>query len=311
MSNNLIILFLLFSIFICLIQGNYEKSEYGNGYSNEYEPKYGQGRRIIDDYVCDLDASVLVVTSSDNVGKKGLNGYNNNNKEENNYQKYPSSNGYEEIKRTKRSENEYNNNKYGQQQHSIKSYKVAKAHRLRCSIIASGSDEDCKKCCHMAARKDRSISKDSILGFIVDYDEINISEYTKGYNNNNNNNGYLQTPYRSKRDTSNSYTPTPNTEEYKKEEEEYKQSVTESYASPPSINYQNYYNNYPIPKNPRCVCCSPRVYSVHKNNEEYYDNNNYGKKKLKGYYGSEEYLNKQYNNNEEYKEGENKNEGYK
>lgn len=95
-------------------------------------------------------------------------------------------------------------NGYGKKKSYKKSsYSVAKAHRLiknyilsnnfksfssrlRCSAIAVNSDEDCRKCCHMAgktlmfysyklfplARKERSISKDSIIGFILDYDEV-------------------------------------------------------------------------------------------------------------------------------------------
>jgi len=62
------------------------------------------------------------------------------------------------------------------------SYSAAKAHRLRCSAIAVGSDEDCQNCCQMAARKDRSVGKRSIVGFLVDYDEIRYSAANGYYN---------------------------------------------------------------------------------------------------------------------------------
>lgn len=273
----LIILFFSFSSLISQIKGNYGQ-EYEDNYG--YEVKFGQGRRIVDDYICDLDASVLVVTSSDNAYKKAST-YAEGSTDNYEYakQSYPA--GYEEAKRTKRSEAEYAGQQYknyGEYGNSFNKYKVAKAHRLRCSIIASGSDDDCRKCCHMAARKERSIAKDSIFGFVVDYDEVNLSQYTAEASS------YLHTPYRSKRDAvpATAYTPAPT--DYKKEEE-YKQPAA-SYASPsaysPATNYQNYYNYEKTPNNPRCVCCSPRVYSVQKTN---YDNN-YGKKIS---YGPEKY----------------------
>ena len=106
-----------------------------------------------------------------------------------------------------------------------------------------------------SARKERSIAKDTIFGFVVDYDEVNPSQYNPPAA------GYLHKPpviffekifknkkkifqYRSKRDAASSTdynTPAP--PEYKKEEE-YKQPASE-YASPgysPATNYQNYYN---------------------------------------------------------------------
>uniref|UniRef100_A0A915LGK3 Uncharacterized protein n=1 Tax=Meloidogyne javanica TaxID=6303 RepID=A0A915LGK3_MELJA len=264
----------------------YEKQNiYDDSYSNNYQVKYGQGRRIIDDYICDLDASVLVVTSDNGYKKAGY---------EAKQPSYPA--GYEKIKRAKRSEyadQEYK--KYGEYGHSsYNKYKVAKAHRLRCSIIASGSDEDCRKCCHMAARKERSIAKDTIFGFVVDYDEVNPTQYTPPAAS------YLhKPPYRSKRDAASStdyYTTAP--PEYKKEEE-YKQPASE-YASPgysPATNYQNYYNYEKTPTNPRCVCCSPRVYSVHRDygkkksyGSEYKKGGEYGGEYKKGgEYGNEEY----------------------
>jgi hypothetical protein len=235
----ILIFFILFNL-IFKINGNYEqpKNEYENdeNYSNGYEIKFGQGRRIIDDYICDLDASVLVVTNSDNSYKKSS-GY----AQEEGYEKQPSyAPGYEKVKRTKRSE-------YGEQKkykNYGNTYKVSKAHRLRCSIIASGSDDDCRKCCHMAARKERSIAKDSIFGFIVDYDELNLSYYAAAAS------GYLQTPSRSKRDIpspSPAYTPPPPNTDYKPASE-YKQPAAAAApavsppAYTPAINYQNYYN---------------------------------------------------------------------
>ncbi|CAD5220242.1 unnamed protein product [Bursaphelenchus okinawaensis] len=47
-----------------------------------------------------------------------------------------------------------------------------KADRLRCSAIAFTSLKDCQKCCQIAARKDQSIPKSDIIGFLLDFNQL-------------------------------------------------------------------------------------------------------------------------------------------
>uniref|UniRef100_A0A183C049 Expressed conserved protein n=1 Tax=Globodera pallida TaxID=36090 RepID=A0A183C049_GLOPA len=148
--------------------------------------------------------------------------------------------------------------------------------RLRCSAIAVNSDEDCLKCCHMAARKERSISKAAIIGFIVDYDEMRESapsEY-KPY-------------YRHKRSTEQTAAAAaPAATEYGQSggdqtapaATEYGQSGADQTAAEygqSGGDYAAYSDDGPAghgksdyeskkypgkPKNARCVCCAPKVY---------------------------------------------------
>uniref|UniRef100_A0AC34Q2K4 Uncharacterized protein n=1 Tax=Panagrolaimus sp. JU765 TaxID=591449 RepID=A0AC34Q2K4_9BILA len=124
---------------------------------------------IIDDYICDLDATILVVTNADNNNDGG---YGGNHRDDNYGDDRRHNGGYGG-----------NNDGYGRG-HDYDD--KPNADRLKCSVIASDDNDSCTTCCQLAARRDRSIAKDDIIGFIVDNDQID-----RNQNNRDNNGPYV------------------------------------------------------------------------------------------------------------------------
>jgi hypothetical protein len=209
------------------------------GYNPYPQPAYTPP--LVDDYVCDIDASILVVTNADrDDGYGGGYGNNGGGYGNNNGGAYGNNNG-----------GGYGNNNggggYGGGHHHH--HNKPNADRLKCSVIANFDEATCTSCCQIAARRDRSIPSKSIIGFIVDETQLDYDQ-----NDNNYNNG----PYRAKRGASETY------------------GVG---ASPPATSSRPSAPYYPprsapvtpvvfaSPANPlgprgRCVCCAPRKFGV-------------------------------------------------
>lgn len=307
--------------------GNYENKN-NNGYERRREgygkpskphyPKksYGYEPRLVDDYICDLDASILVVTNSKSYGKKDgkkdngygksdggygktdggygktdggygktdvgygksdngygkpSGGYGNN---DNGYGKPKSGYGYDANSYENGYGNGYDNNKYDsygnggydqKKDYGKDDYEShAVAHRLRCSVIATRNDSDCTTCCQLAARVDRSISKHSIIGFIVDDDQIR-----------------QQDEYKRKKREAEIHPPAshPPIESSKNSYDKSSYGKSASYGN----DYRPHVPYYP-PINPKCVCCAPKQH----NNYGHHDGG-YGRKSYGSYDSPEEY----------------------
>ncbi|KAE9555038.1 hypothetical protein FO519_001784 [Halicephalobus sp. NKZ332] len=145
---------------------------HGGHHGGSYDPP------IIDDYICDLDATILVVTNNDNNDDNNDHGYGNNNGQDNERDE-----GY------RGKDHGHGHGGYGKGYGHDNDKK--NADRLKCSVIASDDNDSCSTCCRLAARRDRSIAQSDIVGFVVDDDQIDRNQ------NNQDRNG----PYRSKRDT--------------------------------------------------------------------------------------------------------------
>lgn len=268
---------------------------YGPRYGNSrYEHGYGydNSHHLVDDYVCDFDASILVVTNSNKKYKK------DDDKVLENYgtgSKYGAAEGYGSIGgygnnngpsygNERYGNNDYSNNGNGYVNEGYEndygdSGNHAIAHRLRCSVVAIRDDKDCSTCCQLAARRDRSVAKERVIGFIVDNDQI----YRKD-----------KESHRQKRQNVGSTVISTNPQEgsgsplrapvanspggkgkYLTKNQRYSKNRSEVPAFPPH--------------NPRCVCCAPKH---HYNNYNYdnvqkdynNNNNNYGSNQQYGGY---------------------------
>jgi hypothetical protein len=200
---------------------------------------------LVDDYVCDIDASILVVTNverDDGYGNNNNNGgYGNNNNNgygNNNNGGYGNNNG-----------GYGNNNPYGGHQHE-----KPNADRLKCAVIANFDEATCTSCCRIAARRDRSVASTSILGFIVDETQLDYEQ------SDNNNNG----PYRVKRGAAAPETygvpgsspprgASPPAHSHSRPSVPY-------YAPPTSTVFASPAN--PLGPKGRCVCCAPRKFGI-------------------------------------------------
>lgn len=153
--------------------------------------------------------------------------------------------------------------------------------RLKCSHIATRSEEDCQSCCQLSARTDQSVSRRDIFGFIINGDELNTGELEIARRKRNSDlpsppptsSGYQQTPSSGYGAVSPGYpAPTPG----------YAAApAPAAVAAPPpppppppsyvgtsrSSDYSpsssgggaaGSYKYFGSPKNRRCVCCAPK-----------------------------------------------------
>ena len=125
---------------------------YGHGYGHQWGPSFDPP--IVDDYICDLDATILVVTNGDD-----------NNDDNNDGGRYKRGNRNNDDSYRGNDNNGYGNGRG-------RDYDRPNADRLKCSVIASEDNDSCSTCCRLAARRDRSLSQNDIVGFIVDEDQI-------------------------------------------------------------------------------------------------------------------------------------------
>lgn len=221
---------------------------YGNSAGYGYQPPIGYNPYpqpaytppLVDDYVCDIDASILVVTNAERddgygggYSNNGGGGYGNNNGGGN----YGNNNG-----------------PYGGGHHH---HNKPNADRLKCAVIANFDENTCTSCCRIAARRDRSIASKSVIGFIVDETQLDYDQ------NDNNNNG----PYRAKRDAARQ-----SPESYGVPGHGPPRSASPPASSRPSVPFYSPRaasapTVYASPANPlgpkgRCVCCAPRKFGV-------------------------------------------------
>ena len=214
------------------------------GYNPYPQPAYTPP--LVDDYVCDIDASILVVTNADRDdgygGGYGNNGggYGNNN----NGGGYGNNNGG----------GAYGNNNGGGYGGGHHHHNKPNADRLKCSVIANFDEATCTSCCQIAARRDRSIASKSIIGFIVDETQLDYDQ------NDNNNHG----PYRVKRGASAPETyGVPGHSHGASPPASPPRSSAPFYSPrprPSAVVYESSAN--PLGANGRCVCCAPRKFGV-------------------------------------------------
>jgi len=218
---------------------------------------------IVDDYVCDLEATILVVSSKHHVKEDKSYSNNNNYGGNNNYGSnggsygnsggsygnsgggygnsggsYGNAGGYggndnyqsggygDNGNSYGGSSPSYSNNNYGNDYENKprrREYATPEALRLKCSHIATYSEHDCHTCCQLSARHYHSVSKHEIFGFIINADEIRYDD--KGNVRSKRSSGY------------GSQSPPP---------QNYGQSPAPSYGSAPAPGYgseQNYNGN--------------------------------------------------------------------
>jgi hypothetical protein len=243
--------------------------EYGHGHHGHHIFR-GYNAPLIDDYICDLDATILVVTNSEkDYGHDNNNNYGRTKREAYGGQEYgkgrdsygPSreyGSGGEHYGRDNYEHRDRDNygphrEHYGREyghhhdrgydrDHHDRGYDrdhhgygnsvgvSANADRLRCSVIASLDREACTSCCRLSARRDRSISKHKIIGFLVDNNQLNYDSQAGGGE------GYADN-YSARKKRSEVVVPA-----------NYNQNSGPSYEVPDQE------GDY------RCVCCAPKRY---------------------------------------------------
>lgn len=154
---------------------------------------------LVDDYICDLDASVLVVTNSDEPQpsfpadpgmqqryprtKRGYSfdypgrSYYGREYSPRDYFDGPATYGRDpSLDYNPRPHFDYRNPHFEDQTKHFDNHLapgiLANADRLRCSVIASDDQGACSTCCQLSARKDQSISKTRVVGFLVDSNQL-------------------------------------------------------------------------------------------------------------------------------------------
>uniref|UniRef100_A0A7E4VDG2 Uncharacterized protein n=1 Tax=Panagrellus redivivus TaxID=6233 RepID=A0A7E4VDG2_PANRE len=129
---------------------------------------------INDDFICDTEATILVVTNAQEEDTPAASPGNNAN-----------NGGYGN---NVASSPGLTNGPYGPVNPPVAFNAPANpvaqpnADRLKCSVVATADAHSCNVCCQLAARHDHSISQNDIKGFIVDDNQV---DHTQAENNNN------------------------------------------------------------------------------------------------------------------------------